>query len=80
VDYQTVEDLRRVTGNSDHRSLAICIETSDDLVFSPLAELRNLEVPNLMHTEISAARLKELRELLPAVRVTAHNHPNDEEK
>ena len=51
------------------------IEIDEQLDFSPLAELKNLECLHLAYTGISAERLIELQELLPWVKVTADIDP-----
>lgn len=75
LDCYEVDDLSPITDLRELRSLAIMIEISDKLDFSPLAELPHLEDVYLDYTNISKERLEALRKLLPNTRVDAANHP-----
>ncbi len=75
LDNKVVVDLSPLTDFRKLRSLGIFIEIDDQLDFSPLSELKNLECLHLAYTGISAERLSELRELLPWVKVTADLDP-----
>ena len=75
LDNKVVVDLSPLTDLRKLRSLGIMIEIDEQLDFSPLAELKNLECLHLAYTGISAERLIELQELLPWVKVTADIDP-----
>lgn len=78
LDNTEVKDLSPITDLRSLRRLAIIIEISDELDFSPLAELPKLRHLHLDYTNISTERLAKLRALLPNVRVDATNHPPPE--
>jgi len=70
LDSQTLDNLRPLVGFENLRTFAIFIEISDDLDFTPLTELDRLEELDLQYTGIREEQLRELRELLPKVRIT----------
>jgi hypothetical protein len=72
LDNKTVSDLRPLTDLPKLRSLAIFIDIDDELDFSPLAELGNLEEVVLGYTGITDVRLRELQNLLPQVHINEH--------
>jgi hypothetical protein len=70
LDNQTLDNLRPMVGFENLRRLGIFIEISDDLDFTPLTELNRLEELDVQYTGIGEKQLRELRELLPEVRIT----------
>jgi hypothetical protein len=74
LDNQPLDNLRLIVGFENLRTLGIFIEISADLDFTPLTELDSLEELDLQYTGIGGEQLRELRELLPKVRITIRDY------